>query len=35
MKQQTLKETLAIAVLAFAASISWMLAFVAAPLAVG
>ena len=33
MKQQTLKETLAIAVLAVAASISWLLAFVAGPLA--
>ncbi len=33
MQQQTLKETLAIAVLAVAASISWLLAVVAVPLA--
>lgn len=33
MQQQTLKEVLAIAVLAVATSIGWLLAFVAVPLA--
>jgi hypothetical protein len=33
MQQQSLKEIFAIAVLAVAASISWLLAFVAVPLA--
>ncbi len=35
MQQQTLKEMLAIAVLAVAASISWLLASVVVPLAAG
>jgi len=35
MKQQSLKATIAIAALAFTASISWLLAFVAVPLALG
>jgi len=35
MKHPSLQEKLAIAVLAFAASISWIVAFVSAPLAAG